>query len=117
MPYDLTFTGGFFEIADFMKHLNGMVGLRHDAVDVNGRLITVDAFTLAPVQTETQGLSPVPTLTADLAVTTYLTPADQGILAGASPSGPVPATTTPASTSTTTPDTTSTSAPQTTPTP
>ena len=110
MPYDLTFTGGFFEIADFMKRLNGMVGLRHDAVDVNGRLITVDAFTLAPVQTETQGLSPVPTLTADLAVTTYLTPPDQGIMAGASPTGPAPATPIPASATTTTPPA-STSAP------
>ena len=109
MPYDLTFTGGFFQIADFMKGLNAMVGLPHGTVDVRGRLITVDAFNLAPVQTETQGLSPVPTLTADLAVTTYLTPADQGILAGASPSGPAPSASTPVSTTAPTTDSTSTS--------
>jgi Tfp pilus assembly protein PilO len=123
MPYDLTFTGGFFQIADFMKGLNAMVGLRHGTVDVRGRLITVDAFNLAPVQTETQGLSPVPTLTVDLAVTTYLTPADQGILAGASPSGPAPSTSSPVSTTAPTTDSTSTSTsapsatPSTTPTP
>jgi Tfp pilus assembly protein PilO len=109
MPYDLTFTGGFFQIADFMKGLNEMVGLRHGTVDVRGRLITVDAFNLAPVQTETQGLSPVPTLTVDLAATTYLTPADQGILAGASPSGPSPSTSTPVSTTAPTTDSTSAS--------
>ena len=60
--------------------------------------MTVDAFTLAPVQSESQGLTPVPTLTADLSVTTYLTPADQGLTGGATPTGPAPATATPAST-------------------
>jgi Tfp pilus assembly protein PilO len=107
MPYDLTFTGGFFQIADFMKRLNAMVGLRHDAVEVKGRLVTVNAFTLTPTQAEDQGLNPVPTLTADLSVTTYLTPTEQGITAGAGPSGPAPVTSTTASTATT-PDSTST---------
>jgi len=86
-----------------------MVGLRDGTVDVSGRLITVDAFNLAPVQSETQGLSPVPTLTVDLAVTTYLTPEDQGILAGASPSGPAPPTSTPVSTTAASTDSTSAS--------
>ncbi len=102
MPYDLTFTGGFFQISDFMNKLNGLVHLRRGTIDVTGRLVTVDAFTLAPVQSEDQGLTPVPTLTAELSVTTYLTPAEQGLTAGATPTGPAPSTPTPASTAATT---------------
>jgi Tfp pilus assembly protein PilO len=97
MPYELTFTGQFFQIADFMKGLDAMVHTRHGAVSVIGRLLTVDAFTLAPIQASTNAdtFTLVPTLTADLSVTTYVTPPDQGITAGATPTGPAPATTTP----------------------
>ena len=98
MPYDLKFTGQFFQIADFLKHVDGMVHTRQGAVKVSGRLLTVDAFTLAPIQAATDSVSVVPTLTADLSVTTYLAPADQGMTGGATPTGPPPATTTPAST-------------------
>ena len=90
MRYKLTFSGGFFQIADFMKRLNRLVRPGHGTVDVSGRLVTVDAFTLAPAAAESQGLSLEPTLTAALSVTTYLTPADQGLTAGAAPSGPAP---------------------------
>jgi Tfp pilus assembly protein PilO len=103
MPYDLKFTGQFFQIADFLKRLDAMVRTAHGAVNVNGRLLTVDAFTLAPIEAGTDSVSLVPTLTADLSVTTYLTPADQGITAGATPTAPAPAITTPASTATSTP--------------
>jgi Tfp pilus assembly protein PilO len=124
MPYELKFTGGFFQIADFMQKVDGMVHLRHGSVSVDGRLLTVDGFTLAsqltdPAATGAAGASD--TLTADLSVTTYLTPADQGITAGASPAGPAPPTTTtaagttPAPTSTTTSATPTSSAPATTP--
>jgi DNA segregation ATPase FtsK/SpoIIIE, S-DNA-T family len=102
MPYDLKFTGQFFQIADFLKSLDAMVHTRHGAVNVHGRLLTVDAFTLAPIQAPTDSVSVLPTLTADLSVTTYLTPADQGVAGGATPTGPAPATTTPAATTGTT---------------
>ena len=119
MPYDLTFTGEFFQIADFLQGLDGMVHTRQAKVDVNGRLLTVDAFTLEPEQTSTVGasLDPTPVLTASLAVTTYLTPAEQGITAGATPAAPAPATPAPASptpassTTTTTPTATATPTP------
>jgi Tfp pilus assembly protein PilO len=89
MPYDVSFTGGFFEIADFMERLDGMVEMRDGLIDVNGRLLTVNGFTLTPM-----GSGPVetPDLTVDLNVTTFLTPADQGITAGATPTGPAPET-------------------------
>jgi Tfp pilus assembly protein PilO len=103
MPYDLKFTGRFFQIADFLKRLDAMVRTAHGAVNVHGRLLTVDAFTLAPIQAGAESVSLVPTLTADLSVTTYLTPADQGITAGATPTGPAPTTTTATSTPTSSP--------------
>jgi Tfp pilus assembly protein PilO len=96
MPYELKFTGNFFQIADFMKQLDAMVHTRRGAVDVDGRLLTVDTFSLSPLETLSEGagqaMSPVPTLAAELSVTTYLTPADQGITAGATLSGPAPST-------------------------
>jgi Tfp pilus assembly protein PilO len=93
MPYNLTFTGDFFQIANFLESLDEMVHMPHGEVDVTGRLLTVDGFALAPEQTTAgASLSATPTLTASLSVTTYLTPADQGITAGATLSGPAPAT-------------------------
>jgi hypothetical protein len=121
MPYDLRFAGGFFQIADFLKRLDRMVHMRHGSVAVSGRLLTVDGFTL---QAQTQasaatgasgpGASQDPILAADLSVTTFLTPADEGITAGATPGGPSSATSTPA---TTTPAPSSTPAPTATATP
>jgi hypothetical protein len=114
MPYTLSFSGGFFQIADFMQRVDAMVHTRHGGVVVEGRLLTVDAFTLSPVTLEDSGTqaptTQAPQLTAELSVTTYLTPAEQGTTAGATPTGPAPATATPAST-TTAPPASSTSAP------
>lgn len=107
MPYDLSFKGGFFQIADFMKRLDGMVHLRNGVANVSGRLLTVNSFTLTP---GAESLSATPQLTADLSVTTYLTPADQGITGGATPTGPAAATPELASSSTAAPST-STSTP------
>jgi len=109
MPYNLKFSGDFFQIANFLESLDEMVHMPHGEVDVTGRLLTVDGFALAPEKSAAgASLSAIPTLTANLSVTTYLTPADQGIMAGATLSGPAPATSapatpTPASSTTTTP--------------
>jgi hypothetical protein len=97
MPYELKFTGDYFQIADFLKRLDSLVHTNGGVADVHGRLVTVDAFSLEPAQSDASGASsPIPQLTADLTVTTYLTPADQGTTAGATPSGPAAATPTPA---------------------
>jgi len=114
MPYQLSFSGGFFQIADFLHELDQLVHTSHGNVSVNGRLLTVGGFTLLPADTSatstsTSSAPQSPTLgklTVSLSVTTYLTPADQGLTGGATPSGPVTAgaaTSVPASTTTTTP--------------
>jgi hypothetical protein len=89
MPYDLNFTGEFFDIADFMEGLDGMVKTKAkgQSIGVAGRLLTVDGFALSP--DENRGF---PVLDADLHVTTFVTPADQGITGGATPSAPAPST-------------------------
>lgn len=83
MPYQLTFTGSFFKIADFIKGLDALVKTTNEKVGVDGRLITIDGFSLGE-EPEIK----FPMLLATFRVTTYLTPPNQGATAGASPEGP-----------------------------
>lgn len=95
MPYTLTFDGDFFEIADFIKGIDSLVKTTNGQVSVDGRLITLDGFSLAA--------SPkggFPSLEAKFAVTTYLTPPTQGVTAGATPEAPAAETATPVATTT-----------------
>lgn len=95
MPYKLTLTGDFFTIADFIKGLDSLVKTTNEEVGVDGRLITVNGFTL----TEDPDLK-FPALQAAFSVTTYLTPPSEGATAGASPTGPAEPEATPAATTT-----------------
>jgi Pilus assembly protein, PilO len=91
MKYSLSFEGGFFDLADFLAGLDEMVRTTADGVRVRGRLMTVDGFELSPLDM-VGGSSAEPKLSATLTVTTFLTPAEEGVTAGASPSGPAPPT-------------------------
>ena len=82
MPYSLTFSGDFFKLADFIKGLDSLVKTTNEQVSVNGRLITINGFSLGA------GPKGFPSLTATFEITTYLTPPSQGVTAGASPTGP-----------------------------
>lgn len=93
MPYTLTFSGSFFEIADFIAGLDEMVGTGAEQVVVDGRLVTIDGFALSAAG------AGFPSLEATFAVTTYLTP--PGEAAGALPVGEGD-TATPTATTTTT---------------
>jgi Tfp pilus assembly protein PilO len=94
MPYDLTFKGDFFHIADFIEGLDSLVKSENEKVDVHGRLITIDGFSLSP-----DSGAGFPMLEASFTVTTYLTPPSQDGTAGAVPESPTP-TAMPASTTT-----------------
>jgi Tfp pilus assembly protein PilO len=88
LPYNLTFTGGYFDIANFIGGVDNLVEPTASGIRVtpDGRLFTVDGFAISG------GLGgSSPTLKADFAVTTFATPATQGLTLGASPSGPAPA--------------------------
>lgn len=94
MPYDLTFSGSFFHVADFIKGIDSLIHTGKD-VAVDGRLVTVNGFAL----NEDTNLG-FPHLDATFSVNTYLVPPGQGVTAGATaaaPSATTPATTTSAS--------------------
>lgn len=92
MPYTLTFGGNFFQVADFIAGVDSLVGTKATSVGADGRLITIDGFSLTP-------RSPTdPKLDASFVVTTYVIPPEQGLTAGASPTEPAPSTPAPANT-------------------
>ncbi len=95
MPYTLTFTGSFFHVADFIEGLDSLVKTQSEKVAVDGRLLTVNGFSL-------QAAPKVgfPALEASFSVTTYLTPPGQGLTGEASPEAPSATEATPASTTT-----------------
>jgi Tfp pilus assembly protein PilO len=95
MPYTLKFTGNFFTLADFIKGLDQLVKTENEKLEVTGRLITVNGFTLEPDPEK-----PFPALEATFSITTFLVPPEQGTTAGASPTEPAPAEATPAATTT-----------------
>jgi Tfp pilus assembly protein PilO len=95
MPYTLTFKGDFFHLADFINGLDSLVKTENAKVEVDGRLMTVDSFSLAA-----DSSLGFPHLEATFFVTTYLTPPGEGVTAGASPASPAPSAATPVSTTT-----------------
>jgi Tfp pilus assembly protein PilO len=91
MPYSVTFDGNFFQIADFIKGIDALVETKENQVRVDGRLLTIDGFSLEAAPDEG-----FPALQANFALTTYLTPPGEGSATGASPEGAVPGEATPA---------------------
>jgi Tfp pilus assembly protein PilO len=87
MPYSLSFKGNFFQIANFIKRVDSLVHTNNQKVSVDGRLVTLDGFSLAADPEEK-----FPHLIANFAVTTYVVPPEQGLTAGASPTSPAPIT-------------------------
>lgn len=81
-PFTFTFQGNFFHLADFFNRLERFVVATNKRVSVGGRLMTLNAITLGAAQ---QGF---PQITASISATTYIVPAAQGLLNGATPTGP-----------------------------
>jgi Tfp pilus assembly protein PilO len=92
MPYELTFRGSFFRMADFIEGLDSLVRTRNAEVDVTGRLITINGFSLRP--DEAAGF---PKLEGSFSVTTFVLPPEEGLTAGATAVSPETVTGTPAS--------------------
>lgn len=82
MPYEITFDGNFFDVADFIAGLDSMVKTGQDEVNVDGRLVTIDGFSL-----EAAPGSGFPDLEASFAITTYLTPPGEGVAGNIAPPG------------------------------
>lgn len=91
MPYEITFDGSFFQIADFINGLDSLVDTKKTQVSVDGRLVTIDGFSL-----EASPEKGFPALQASFSLTTYLTPPGESSAPGAAPEGPVSTEATPA---------------------
>jgi len=95
MPYEVTFDGNFFEIADFIKGLDSLVKTGGAEVKVDGRLVTIDGFSLAA-----DPQAGFPALQASFSLTTYLTPPSEGSTGSAPLPPPTTTTATPAAATT-----------------
>jgi hypothetical protein len=84
-PFTFTFRGNFFHLADFFGRLERFVVATNTHVSVSGRLMTLNAISLGP------GPKGFPQIAASISATTYLVPASQGLLSGATPFGPAAA--------------------------
>jgi hypothetical protein len=81
-PFTFRFQGSFFHLADFFNRLQRFVVANNQRVSVSGRLMTLNAITFAA------GPNGFPQISASISATTYLVPAAQGLLSGATPAGP-----------------------------
>ncbi len=80
VPLQFSFTGGFFDLADFFHEMKRFVYVANGRVKVQGRLLTIDSFKFDSTN--------YPTLKTDIEATVYLSPKEEGTTAGASPTGP-----------------------------
>jgi Tfp pilus assembly protein PilO len=90
MPYNLQFQGNFFQITKFIGKVDALVESKEKSgLAVDGRLITINGFSLAHSSKEAEGgAGGSSELEASFSVMTYLTPPGQGITAGATPTAP-----------------------------
>jgi Tfp pilus assembly protein PilO len=91
LSYDLTFTGSYFDVSEFLKGVDSLIRMRGSGqVAADGRLLTIDGFS---VETLDGASASNPALDVKLSVTSYVTPATEGLTAGATPGGPAPSVT------------------------
>jgi len=87
VPLDFTFTGSFFDLADFFHRMKRFVRVANSEVEVRGRLMTIDGL---GIKSES-----FPKMTASVKATVYLSPKTEGATAAATPTGPTAAGATP----------------------
>lgn len=80
--FTFAFQGSFFNLSNFFNRLARFVVSTKTGVSVSGRLLTINSIGLAA------GPAGFPQITATVAATTYIVPAAQGLLDGATPTGP-----------------------------
>jgi Tfp pilus assembly protein PilO len=94
VPLAFTLKGSFFSLADFFHQLKRFVRVVNHQIEVRGRLLSIDSFQFQKAQNGKGDQ-----LQATVSATVYLSPANQGVSAGASATGPqAPAAGGPAST-------------------
>ena len=84
--FTFQFTGSFFHLSGFFKRLQQFVIANNKHISVSGRLLTINAISLAA------GPTGFPQVSANVSATTYMAPASQTLLNSATPAGPGGAT-------------------------
>ena len=86
LPYNLSMRGGYFDVANFIGKIDGLVEPVGDGAQLapDGRLLTIGGFNL-----QLRGTGSSPRLKADFIINAYST-GSEGLTLGASPSGPAP---------------------------
>jgi len=76
LPFEYKFRGDFFDLEDLIHNVTRLVERRNQELAITGRLITIQGFSMKRGR-------------ITVLATTYMLPADQGLLAGATAQGPV----------------------------
>jgi Type II secretion system (T2SS), protein M len=73
MPFSFVFNGSFFDMEDFFKEVQRFVRVNGDRIDVSGRLLSIDSFSLVA------GPTGFPSVKSSINATAYLlSPDDSG---------------------------------------
>ncbi len=80
VPLEFTFSGSFFDLADFFHSLKRFVRVTNSKISVQGRLMTIDSVSFDSAT--------FPKLQAQVKSTVYLSPKSEGTTAGGTPAGP-----------------------------
>jgi hypothetical protein len=81
MPFSFVFNGSFFDMERFFRDVQGFVKVNGDNVNVSGRLLSVDGFSLGA------GPTGFPSVTAKISATAYLRSADDDTSSSTDASG------------------------------
>jgi Tfp pilus assembly protein PilO len=108
LPFTFTFEGSYFDLEHLFRQLTAFATpTAAGALQVDGRLLTIQSVRLAPSSNSSQpGESGAGHLTGTITATAYTLPASQGLTAGASATSPASATTPASSASSATSSTT-----------
>jgi Tfp pilus assembly protein PilO len=95
MPFTFTFSGGYFSLEHLFHGLTAFTthSTASGALEVSGRLLTIQSVKLAPETSNGSGSSSHGKLTGTVAATAYVLPAGQGLTGSATATSPTGATT------------------------
>ncbi len=82
VPLEFEFRGSFFDLADFFHQMKRFVKAANKELEIQGRLLTMDALKFTTDEGSTTALK------AEVKATVYLAPKSEGATAGATPQGP-----------------------------
>ena len=84
VPLNFTFTGSYFDLADFFHRVKRFVRVANEDIRVQGRLMTIDTMAFTSDKP--------PTVKATVTASVYLAPKSEGATGGATSQGPSTAT-------------------------